>query len=43
MLYVVGGWSDSPNQVDFVDRYDPRSNQWTPVKPMLTLRIEPGI
>merc|ERR1719322_1012163 len=44
MLYVVGGFEDVPRFGDFshlvanVDRYDPLSNQWTSVTPMLTSR-----
>ena len=46
MLYVVGGCVDFLHpQVSSssVDRYDPLSNQWTSVTPMLTSRRGPGI
>jgi len=49
MLYVVGGFEDVPRFGDFshlvanVDRYDPLSNQWTSVTPMLTRRREPAV
>ena len=43
MLYVVGGCRDFSHLVANVDKYDPLSNQWTSVTPMLTRRRRPGI
>ena len=46
MLYVVGGEFeelDDISIVPFVDRYDPQSDRWSWVKPMLTPRCFPGI
>jgi len=43
MLYVVGGCDDLLHSVAYVDRYDPLSNRWTSVKPMLTPRREPAV
>ena len=42
MLYVVGGLRCFAI-LNNVDRYNPKSNRWTSVKPMLTHRFRPGI
>ena len=40
-LYAVGG-SDGTSPLNTVERYDPRSNKWTPVAPMGTRRKHLG-
>ena len=43
MLYVLGGCNDREVPLALVEKYNPLTNQWTPIKPMLTPRRGPGI
>ena len=40
-LYAIGG-SDGTSPLNTVEKYDPKNNQWVPVRPMGTKRKHLG-
>lgn len=41
LIYAMGGY-DGESRLNTVERYDPTSNQWTLITPMLTRRSDAG-
>lgn len=42
-LYVVGGYDHMGNSVNAVEYYNPSTNRWRSVAPMLHGRVEPAV